>query len=292
MKRWEQIGQRRTTFIETEQQRLQRLVQAFQRGLALDIAEIAAELNLSATEVRQIQNNYQLISRAQTVTESRYRVFARTMTERLLSGVQTLFGLNTAFFTAQKLPATGVALGVEQVVLTRLGFDPIAQRVLPGSWLDSFNKPEPLVQRVATSIQTALQGEQGARAFRKELREQIAGSNGLGYGEQHFNTFVRDIYKRTDSATQLAYADALELNYARYAGVAMDASRPFCLARLNKIYTRKEIESWRELDFQGKPKVGYDPFTDLGGYNCTHTFNWISDEMVELLGEPVNEYNK
>jgi hypothetical protein len=291
MKRWEQISRRRLNFIETEQQRMERLVRQFQRGLAVDIAEIAAELDLSTTEARQMLNNYQLISRAQTITESRYTAFAQQMTTRLLSGVQALFGLNTAFFTAQKLPATGVALGVEQVILTRLGFDPIARRVLPGGWLASFNNPAPLVQRVATSIQTAIQGEQGARTFRKELRDQIVGKDGLGYAEQHFNTFTRDIFKRTDGATQLAYADALELNFARYAGTELENSRPFCLKRLNRIYTRKEIESWRTLEFQGKPKVGYDPFTDLGGYNCTHGWNWISDELVELLGEPVNEYN-
>lgn len=291
MTRYERIAQQRMALMDKEQKRIEALVRKFQRGLALDISEIVGELNMGATDVNAIRENSLLVSRAQVITESRYTQFARTATTRLLSGVRAVLGLNLSYFVAQKLPATGINLGVDSVILAKLGFDTTTGRILTGSWLDSFNKPAPLVQRVATSIQTALQGEQGARAFKKELREQIVGTNGLGYAEQHFNTFTRDIYRRTDSATQLAYADALELNFARYAGVLIETSRPFCEKRADKIFSRKEIASWNTLSFQGKPKTGYDPFTDLGGYNCQHTLNWLSDEFVELSGESVDVYN-
>lgn len=36
-----------------------------------------------------------------------------------------------------------------------------------------------------------------------------------------------------------------------------------------------------DLDWEGKNQIGYNPFIDLGGYNCRHKLRWISRELAE-----------
>jgi hypothetical protein len=79
------------------------------------------------------------------------------------------------------------------------------------------------------------------------------------------------------------YAERLGLKYAVYSGTLEEDSRPFCVARVNKVYSLGEIQSWRNLKFQGKPKIGYEPVYDCGGFNCRHHLSWISDEIAEKL---------
>ena len=77
-------------------------------------------------------------------------------------------------------------------------------------------------------------------------------------------------------------AISLGLNYAIFqGGLALDSSM-FCQERNNLIYSRVEISKW-DRDFQMPYK--YDPFVDLGGFNCRHTLDWISDGMATVMFE-------
>ena len=100
--------------------------------------------------------------------------------------------------------------------------------------------------------------------------------------ESRFNQVTYDLYQRFDRTANLIYANRLKLDNAVYSGTLIQTSRPFCIARIGKVFNRQEIEGWKEIDFAGKPLI-YDPFVDCGGHNCRHHLSWITDEMAQIL---------
>lgn len=64
----------------------------------------------------------------------------------------------------------------------------------------------------------------------------------------------------------------LKLVWYRYVGGLMDKSRPFCIERNGNYYHQKEIESWAELEWQGKNALTTKSsiFILVAGHNCKH----------------------
>lgn len=117
--------------------------------------------------------------------------------------------------------------------------------------------------------------------FKNTLRDVIDGQGGgLGVVENHLYTAAYDTFQQYDREAQRQFAKELSLNYAIYSGDIRDTSRDWCQTWVGKVLSRDEIEQWKGKDWAGKNKNGYDPFTDCGGYNCTHIWNWISDELA------------
>ena len=79
-------------------------------------------------------------------------------------------------------------------------------------------------------------------------------------------------------------ANDLGLNLFLYVGPLDKITRPFCRARVGKIYTREEINSWD--NGQGLPANLY-----CGGYNCRHDLRPITEERAKKLGYD-NQDNK
>ena len=60
-----------------------------------------------------------------------------------------------------------------------------------------------------------------------------------------------------------------------FSGPIDDVTRPFCLERVGRVYTRAEID---DMDNGQLP----NPFLTGGGYNCRHS--WLAVESAELRG--------
>jgi hypothetical protein len=67
----------------------------------------------------------------------------------------------------------------------------------------------------------------------------------------------------------------------------MEDSRPWCIKHGNKVFSRTEIEGWKNQEWAGKNKF-YDPFSDCGGYNCRGHWSWISDVVAKKLRADIN----
>lgn len=84
--------------------------------------------------------------------------------------------------------------------------------------------------------------------------------------------------------TAMAYNRITHLEKAKKAGVTRflylgpndGVTRPFCQARVGRIFTQQEIDGWDNE--QGLPASIY-----LGGYNCRHQLRPVSDELYEEL---------
>ena len=85
------------------------------------------------------------------------------------------------------------------------------------------------------------------------------------------------------------------LNKAKEAGLTMflyygnviKTSRPFCIDRAGKIFSRKEIDSWNEITWQGKSGP---PLTYRGGWNCRHHWHPVKKEWIPEGSLQVGDY--
>ena len=94
------------------------------------------------------------------------------------------------------------------------------------------------------------------------------------------------LYQMTQTY-QLKISNDLGIEYYYYAGTKMKTSRQFCISRYGKVFTKKEIQSWPELNWAGKiPGTDKNTiFVYRGGYNCRHTLRPISKNLYQKLNK-------
>lgn len=99
---------------------------------------------------------------------------------------------------------------------------------------------------------------------------------------RYYSRWTHDIYSQYQRVASNKVRIKIGLKYAFYQGGLIETSRSFCNQRNGKVFSEKEILSWNGLEWVGKPEIGYDAITDLGGYNCRHRLDWISEELARI----------
>jgi hypothetical protein len=216
-----------------------------------------------------------------------YRVFAAfqakfkgTMLGSVLDWTSEIIGLNNDYFESFAAPAETVAETARRLTLQRWGYNTGANSIIPGGYFESLFSNQQAAQKIAQLVNQAIIQKMPLKDFQKTFKQVFVGKPGEGMLERYWATNSFDLFQRIDRTANLVYADKLGLNYAIYSGTLEEDSRPFCVTRVNKVFSRPEISKWSDLNFQGKPKIGYDPFVDCGGFNCRHHLSWISDGVA------------
>lgn len=83
-------------------------------------------------------------------------------------------------------------------------------------------------------------------------------------------TITETAYMEVNAVSTLMLAEKVNINKFKYNGTLVGGSRSWCVQHVGKVFTRKEIEAWKNEKFAGK-KSG-DPFITRGGWNCRHWF--------------------
>lgn len=216
-----------------------------------------------------------------------YRVFAAfqakfkgTMLGSVLDWTSEIIGLNNDYFESFAAPAETVAETARRLTLQRWGYNTGANSIIPGGYFESMFSNQQAAQKIAQLVNQAIIQKMPLKDFQKMFKQVFVGRPGEGMLERHWATNSFDLFQRIDRTANLVYADKLGLNYAIFSGTLEEDSRPKCIHDVNKVFSRKEIEAWKNLSFAGKPKIGYDPFVDANGFNCRHHFSWISDGVA------------
>lgn len=216
-----------------------------------------------------------------------YRVFAAfqakfkgTMLGSVLDWTSEIIGLNNDYFESFAAPAETVAETARRLTLQRWGYNTGANSIIPGGYFESLFSNQQAAQKIAQLVNQAIIQKMPLKDFQKTFKQVFVGRPGEGMLERYWATNSFDLFQRIDRTANLVYADKLGLNHAIYSGTLEEDSRPFCIARVNKVFSRPEISKWSSLSFQGKPKIGYDPFVDCGGFNCRHHLSWISEGVA------------
>lgn len=97
---------------------------------------------------------------------------------------------------------------------------------------------------------------------------------------RYFAAWTQDVYYQYQRSTSNEMRKKLGFRFAIYQGGLIDTSRAFCDERNGNVYHEDEINSWDDLEFDGKLQVGHKCLLDCGGYRCRHRWGWVSDEVA------------
>lgn len=152
-----------------------------------------------------------------------------------------------------------------------------------GGYLDGLINDSSITSKIKEITRRSILTNESVKEFRKTLEAEIIGDERSGLLEKHYRTFAYDTVASVDRSYGKVIADEVGLDFALYSEGLVKDSRPFCVARAGKVFTREEVESWNNLgNWQGRIP-GQPVEVVLGGYNCIHSLNWISREIAEQL---------
>jgi hypothetical protein len=99
---------------------------------------------------------------------------------------------------------------------------------------------------------------------------------------RYTRTYISDAIFNYSRAYQQSVTADLKLEWYAYSGGIQDKTRPFCEARANRFFQHKEIESWANLEWQGKNPLTTESsiFIFCGGFNCKHSLIPVHDSIV------------
>lgn len=271
-------------------EKLQRLlfqrVRSSQTSLLLKLGDLIDQilidedgnLKFTATNLKKINNISLTIERHQNLSFRQIGIWIGQKVSELLN-LNIRYNKSVLGLAAETTDAK-----VQRLIMQRLGFDSTEGKLIKGGWLDNLTTRTGIGERIGADVNRAISSKMGLSDFKKQFRNAFTSNkNGLGLVEAHFNTKAFDIFQETDRLTAKTYADEYKLNYALYAGTVKDTTRPFCKERVQQVFSREEIEKWKNINFKGKPSGFYDPATQCGGYNCRHHLSWMSDELAKEL---------
>jgi hypothetical protein len=89
--------------------------------------------------------------------------------------------------------------------------------------------------------------------------------------------YAWDAVMNFNNAVKLQKAVDAKLSHFFYAGTIMSKTRDFCLYRINRVYSKEEIESWKH-SWKGKSGPA---LTHRGGYNCRHNWQPVNPDWID-----------
>lgn len=172
-----------------------------------------------------------------------------------------------------------------------------------GGYIDSLIKDRKVMNDLKKIAYNNIMAKQGPAALRKAFDNYIIGKDGdPGDYESYLKQLTTDTYSQVDRLNSSMHADRLGLTFFLFNGGVIRDSREFCKERHGKCFSLDEAEQWRGLigkykmvpgkrKAQIKVPIGpivedketYDPVTDLGGIQCRHSADFISDKIAEDL---------
>ena len=286
MPTWRQYNDRRVNEAKRSGDYLGSVVRSLQQALYVAILEWMTDkievengrMKYSAANLGKVAGLYLLIDRFN-------RRYKKTLFGAIMERAARLFGLNREYYGAvlEKEPPESVADAARRLVLQRWGYNVKTGKLMPGGYFEKLFANEGVARNVAGLVNRAIAGQMSLADFQKQFRKVFIGKPGQGMLERHWKTNSFDLFQKIDRAANLVYADRLGLEYAIYSGTVMDATRPWCEKHANKVFSRAEIDAWKNASWQGKITIGYDPYLDAGGFNCRHHWSFISTPIAEHL---------
>lgn len=155
---------------------------------------------------------------------------------------------------------------------------------LATSYYDEFKKfGTDAEKKMTRAMYDAVAGQSGFSVLESAISAALTGKlakNGRPMST-YAKTFAQDATMNFHNAVTLKKAADAGIEQFLYYGNLMATSRPFCIERAGKKYTREEIESWT-FSWQGKSGPA---MTHRGGYNCRHHWMPLSPDWTRAKGE-------
>lgn len=272
-------------FIEESESELVEGMKVIQLQLWQKVDQLIRRLRTEEGRISNKATNYSLLAQLNKIQNEIKDGPKRKLIRKVVQNLIEQEGKIKSYFKEMmKLEVSKVSTTVRKSLLDRIGYDGKGF-VKNGQLFDLWNDDTEIRAIRAQTIK-AIAGGKSWGQFQDEISNFIKGAPGpdgkAGVTEAHFRTATMDIYSQNDRSLTRQYAVELDIKKYIMQGGLMKTTRDFCRARNNKVFTEEQIEAWKNLSFDGKPSV-YDPFLDVGGYNCRHVLDPINDELAEEL---------
>ena len=156
-------------------------------------------------------------------------------------------------------------------------------------FIDDLFSNNQVVKDIQDTFRKAVTAGMSVSELQNTITDQVKGRNDqMGIIENfQYNNGYNEFQKQARGLDE-DFSQALNLNYALYAGTEIKTTRKFCLSRIGKVYNRETILSWQDLNWQGKEK-NHQILIDLGGYNCRHDLDWMTFELAKRLNPNIEK---
>lgn len=216
---------------------------------------------------------------------------------QIIEGTRQLTKVNVKYFDLfDDAAVKKISRQIEAKILSTYGITPDGD-LKPESFLNNIVKSNEPLNKIKGLIHQAVASEIKITDLENSLKTSLVEEDLV---KKYLDSSqVTNIYDRYDRQTAKEYSDHLKLDWAIYQGGLIEDSRPFCIERNGKVFTREEILRFGTSkdkfggytnksngEFQGKWRPGlkvYDPIQDMGCYNCRHHWDWISFELASSL---------
>lgn len=273
----------RETLIHKLERALNSLVLKYQATLLSDVVEVLDELERDEDGViiNNSANTATIGKLDRVLAAVDFRAKAAIINE-LIKGFSNLISFNRRYFeyldpSAKVKP---VADAVLKDVKTWLGIGK-GNKLKRNGYLDALVGSTVLRNEVKQRTVTAIASRQGWMQTKKDLGQFIKGQDGkLGALQKYYRNFTYDTFAQVDRRASESFANRLGYEFAIYAGGLIETSRKFCIEHNGNVYHISEIKAFEPKD---SIPPNYDPLTDIGGYGCRHSYNWIPNVLALRL---------
>lgn len=209
-----------------------------------------------------------------------------TLLEWLLNRMSDLNKLNRKYFNAQIDVDTKLSEKIEDKQFEELGYED--DKIKKDSFLYDVKESKSALDKLKRFAASAVIGGVAIKVFKKTFKDLVKGTDErLGLIDSFVSERIVDIFTIHDRAIGDRYSKELKMGAAIFNGPDLPGSRQWCLEKKGQVFTKKEIESWRNESWQGK-NDNYNPVRDVGGHNCVDVLDWITDELAKELRPNIN----
>jgi hypothetical protein len=248
--------------------------------------EIISQIVFDDNGVKRTKGNLAKISRIKAI-ERRAKKDKEILINKAVKAMREEVALSAEYYRTltgkKRLAANQVA---KEAFDARLGINKNGQ-ITRGKLFNLKNSNREFIG-VTQAITNGIMSQAPANEFRQSVTSTFTESN-----QSFGNTLSSEL--RTEQATNArqldkVYADELDLKFYQFTGGLVDRSRDFCEEKIGEVFHESEILAWQNQTWKGKSSP-YDPFTDVGGYNCMHTLRPVSRELANQMGKDVENYD-
>lgn len=276
-------AENRETLIHRLERALNGLVSKYQALLFGEVSEILDGLETDENGI-VLNNpaNTQIVVKLDKVLNTVDASAKSAIIRELVKGFGDVIGFNRRYFEYLDPDARVKPVSDEVMsdVKKWLGIGK-GNKLKRNGYLDTLVSSPTLKNEIKERTVSAIASRQGYTQTKKDLGTFIKGQEGkLGAMQKYYRNFTYDTFAQVDRRASEDFAERLGYEFAIYAGGLIETSRKFCREHNGNVYHISEIR-----EFQPKEAIppNYDPLTDLGGYGCRHSLNWIPNVLALRL---------
>lgn len=142
-----------------------------------------------------------------------------------------------------------------------------------------------LIKPLRDTLEQAVINGSGYKETLTSIRNFIEGTEDTdGALLRYSSRLAHDAFAISDASYISLVSEELDAEWFKYAGDVIATSREFCEQRHNQFFYYKEIESWGELEWDGKiPGTNSSTiYTYRGGFSCRHSIIPVSMFAVPM----------